>query len=111
MGLWIIQKVKAELNDQYSFADLADLAQQEPAFRTFIDVNDLRFQNPDSMIKELQAYAKETDQFVPTTPGALARVIYDNLSLYYADSVQKLAQIVGHPITTLNIVGGGSNVA
>lgn len=110
MGLWIIQKVKEELNDQYSFAELAALAEKEAPFRTFIDVNDLRFQNPENMIQELQNYAKETEQFVPKTPGELARAIYDNLSLYYADSVHKLSAIIGHPITTLNIVGGGSNV-
>lgn len=110
MGLWIIQKVKEELNDQYSFAELVALAEKEAPFRTFIDVNDLRFQNPENMIQELQNYAKETEQFVPKTPGELARAIYDNLSLYYADSVHKLSAIIGHPITTLNIVGGGSNV-
>ncbi|QEA54340.1 rhamnulokinase [Loigolactobacillus coryniformis] len=111
MGLWIIQKVKEELNDQYSFAELAALAEKEESFKVFIDVNDLRFQNPENMIQELQAYAKETNQFVPKTPGEIARAIYDNLSLYYADSVHKLSTIIGHPITTLNIVGGGSNVA
>lgn len=37
--------------------------------------------------------------------------IYSNLSLFYANELQKLAQILGHPIETLNIVGGGSNVA
>ncbi|ATO56304.1 rhamnulokinase [Loigolactobacillus coryniformis subsp. coryniformis] len=111
MGLWIIQKVKEELNDQYSFAELAALAEKETSFKLFIDVNDLRFQNPDNMIQELQTYAAETNQFVPKTPGELARAIYDNLSLYYADSVHKLSVIIGRPITTLNIVGGGSNVA
>lgn len=111
MGLWIIQKVKEELNNQYSFAELAALAEKETPFRTFIDVNDLRFQNPKNMIAELQDYAKETNQFVPNTPGEIARAIYDNLSLYYADSVHKLSQIINRPITRLNIVGGGSNVA
>ena len=111
MGLWIIQRVKEELNNQYSFAELAALAEKEESFKTFIDVNDLRFQNPENMIQELQNYAKETSQFVPKTPGEIARAIYDNLSLYYADSVHKLSTIIGHPITTLNIVGGGSNVA
>lgn len=111
MGLWIIQRVKAELDDQYSFAELADLAAKEPEFRTFIDVNASRFQNPTSMIQELQTYARETHQFVPETPGAIVRAVYDNLSLYYADSVRKLGTIIGHSIKTLNIVGGGSNVA
>lgn len=111
MGLWIIQCIKRELNDKYSFAELAALAAKEEPFKVFIDVNDQRFTNPASMIKELQNYCKETNQAVPQTPGELARAVYDNLSLYYADSIHKLSKIIGKPITTLNIVGGGSNVA
>ena len=111
MGLWIIQKVKEEFDNKYSFAELATLSEKEKGFRTFININDSRFQNPTSMIQTIQQYASETEQFVPQSPGEIARVIYDNLSLFYADSVHKLSNIIGHPITTLNIVGGGSNVA
>ncbi|KRL87856.1 rhamnulokinase [Lacticaseibacillus pantheris DSM 15945 = JCM 12539 = NBRC 106106] len=110
MGLWILQCVRHELNDQYSFNELASQAEQVEPFKTFIDVNDDRFTNPKSMIGAIQDYARETNQFVPTSPGELTRAIYDNLSLFYANEIRKLSGILNKPINTLNIVGGGSNV-
>ncbi|WP_119325469.1 rhamnulokinase [Companilactobacillus musae] len=110
MGLWMIQCVKRELNDEYSFSDLAELAQQVKPFQQFMDVNDERFTNPGSMIQEIQTYCKETEQTVPETPGELAMAIYSNLALYYANEIQKLDKILGYKLESLNIVGGGSNV-
>jgi rhamnulokinase len=110
MGLWIAQCVKKEYDNKYSFSELVDLAAKEAPFQQFIDVNDKRFENPVNMITELQSYCKETDQKVPETPGQLMMAIYSNLSLFYANELQKLGKILGHPINVLNIVGGGSNV-
>ena len=41
MGLWMIQNVKKEFNDKYSFVDLADLATEAKDFNSVVDVNDL----------------------------------------------------------------------
>ncbi|WP_047998573.1 rhamnulokinase [Lactiplantibacillus herbarum] len=111
MGLWIAQCVRHELDDQYNFGDLAALAQEVRPFEQFIDINDDRFTNPDNMIQELQNYCRETKQKVPETPGELFQAIYSNLSLFYANELTKLDTILGYHIDTLNIVGGGSNVA
>jgi len=111
MGLWICQRVKHEYNDRYSFAELAAMAAKEVPFQQFIDVNDKRFENPANMITELQDYCRETGQVVPETVSQVMMAIYSNLSLFYANELQKLGQILGKPIDTLNIVGGGSNVA
>lgn len=111
MGLWMIQCVKRELNDEYSFAQLAEMASKEEPFQQYIDVNDDRFTNPENMIAEIQAYCEESGQKIPQTPGQLAMAIYSNLSLYYANELDKMDKIMGYHIDTLNIVGGGSNVA
>ncbi len=110
MGLWIAQCVRHELGDEYSFDDLADMAEKVKPFEQFIDINDERFVNPENMINELQSYCKETNQKVPETPGELFQAIYSNLSLFYANELSKLDEILGYHIDTLNIVGGGSNV-
>ena len=111
MGLWMAQCVKNELNDQYSFSELAELAGEVEPFEQFINVNDQRFQNPGNMIQEIQAYCRETGQKVPETPGEIMMAIYSNLALFYANEISKLDDIMGYHIDTLNIVGGGSNVA
>lgn len=111
MGLWMAQCVKKELNDQYSFSELAELAGEVEPFEQFINVNDQRFQNPGNMIQEIQTYCRETGQKVPETPGEIMMAIYSNLALFYANEISKLDDIMGYHIDTLNIVGGGSNVA
>lgn len=111
MGLWMVQCVKRELNNQYSFSELAEMAGRVKPFEQFININDERFVNPQNMIKEIQDYCQETGQKIPETPGEIVMAIYSNLSLFYAYEIQKLDDILSYPIDTLNIVGGGSNVA
>lgn len=111
MGLWMVQCVKRELDDKYSFPELADMASQVEPFQQFININDERFVNPKNMIKEIQEYCRETGQKIPETPGEVVMAIYSNLALFYAREIQKLNHILGYKIDTLNIVGGGSNVA
>ena len=111
MGLWMVQCVKRELDDQYSFSELAEMASKVKPFEQFININDERFVNPKNMIAEIQAYCRETGQKIPNTPGAIVMAIYSNLALFYAHEIEKLNQILGYQIDTLNIVGGGSNVS
>lgn len=109
MGMWLIQEVARMQEYQYSYPELAELASQEEAFVSLIDVNDQRFLNPKNMITEIQDYCRETNQKVPGTAGELARCIYDSLALCYALELEKLEKITGRTITQLHIVGGGSN--
>lgn len=109
MGMWLIQEVARMQNYQYSYPELAELASQEEAFVSLIDVNDSRFMNPKNMITEIQSYCREMDQKIPKTAGELARCIYDSLALCYAVELEKLEKITGRTITQLHIVGGGSN--
>lgn len=109
MGMWLIQEVARQQEYEYSYAKLADMANQSPSFQQFIDVNDSSFLNPENMITAIQNYCKETKQIVPETPAELARCIYDNLALCYATELEKLQELTHKKIDVLHIVGGGSN--
>lgn len=109
MGMWLIQEVARMQDYCYSYPELAELASQEPAFQSLIDVNDPRFLNPKNMIEAVQEFCRETEQPIPETAGELARCIYDSLALCYAIELQKLKKITGKDIRVLHIVGGGSN--
>lgn len=111
MGLWMVQCVKRELDNKYSFSELAEIASKVEPFKQFININDSRLENSKNMIKEIQDYCRETHQKVPETPGEVVMAIYSNLALFYAYEIQKLDHILGFKIDSLNIVGGGSNVA
>ncbi|MCL1633010.1 rhamnulokinase [Sporolactobacillus sp. CPB3-1] len=111
MGLWIVQSIRREQNNKYSFAEMAAQAGAVEPFQQFININDERFSNPKSMIDEIQSYCQETGQKVPQTTGELVAAAYCNLALFYANELEKLGNIVHKPIRVLHIVGGGSNVA
>ncbi len=106
MGLWMIQNVKKEYNDEYTFDELCELAEKSD-IDTIVDCNDNCFLAPDSMITALQDYCKTHSLQVPTTPGEVAAVVYKSLADCYAKTVEGVEEIVGHSYETINIVGGG----
>lgn len=61
------------------------------------------------MTLEIQRFCEETGQPSPTTPGSLARCIFDSLALSYRDALHELQCLTDEIITRLHIVGGGAN--
>lgn len=109
MGMWLIQETARMQDYRYSYSELAEAAAKEPALQQYIDINDPCFLNPENMIQEIQNYCQETNQKVPRTTGEIARCVYDNLALCYAQELTKLNYLTGNTIGKLHIVGGGSN--
>ncbi len=102
MGLWMLQQVRHELNDGYSFVELTDLARANPV-EDEIDVNEQLFLAPDSMIEAIDGRVGRT-----LTVGERAYVILNNLAKYYAKALSALEGVTGEKYDTLNIIGGGS---
>ena len=109
MGLWMIQSVRHELNDAYSFAQLCSLAEEVKDFPSRVDVDDHRFFAPASMIEAIRQFCAETSQPVPETPGQLSTVVYQSLADCYKKSLLNLEEMTGEHYDALNIVGGGAN--
>ena len=109
MGLWMIQSVRHELNDAYSFAQLCSLAEEVKDFPSRVDVDDQRFFAPASMIGAIQQFCAETAQPIPETPGQLSTVVYQSLADCYRKSLLNLENMTGEHYDALNIVGGGAN--
>ena len=111
MGLWMIQSVRHEYQDAYSFAQLCDMAEESRDFSSRVDVNDQSFLSPDSMIRAIKQYCKKTGQPVPETVGELAAVVYRSLAQSYGETVRELEKIAGKTYDSIHIIGGGSNAA
>lgn len=111
MGLWMIQSIRHEHNDAYSFAELCELAQENKDFPSRVDVNDDKFLSPDNMTQAVQDYCKETGQKVPETIGELAEVVYQSLAICYKKAIHNLEEIAGKTYNSIHIIGGGSNAA
>ncbi len=109
MGLWMIQNVKKELDDHYSFAELCDMAAQCDDFTSRVDVDDESFMAPPNMTEAVQEYCRRTSQPVPETPGQIAAVIYNSLAECYAKTAKELEQIMGRTYSRIHVVGGGAN--
>lgn len=59
------------------------------------------------MVEKIQTLCRKTNQPVPETVGQIARCIYESLALKYRWALERLEEIKGQRIDTLNIVGGG----
>ena len=108
MGLWIIQCVKAKLDDKHSFEELCDLARESSNFPSQIDVNDQCFLAPASMIDAIKTACAQTAQVVPQTPGELAFCVYQSLANCYAKTVAELEMLTAAKYDKICIIGGGS---
>lgn len=109
MGLWMIQSVRHELEDAYTFAELCELAKEADDFTSRVDVNAECFLSPDNMTEAIRKYCRDSNQKEPDTTGELAACIYHSLASGYADTVKEIETITGRAYSRIHIVGGGSN--
>ncbi len=110
MGLWLIQECRRDWIKQgrnYSWNDIVIEAQKAAPLRSIIDADYGEFFAAGNMEKKIQAYCERTGQPVPQTVGEVARCIYESLALKYRWALERLEEIKGKRIDTLNIVGGG----
>ncbi|MDO4293713.1 MAG: rhamnulokinase [Eubacteriales bacterium] len=108
MGLWMIQSLRKEQENRYSFAQLCELA-EEAKIPSLVDCYDERFLAPRSMTEAVRGFCRETGQPVPESVGELARVIYRSLADCYRRTAEELKERTGADYRELCIVGGGSN--
>ncbi|MCC8066598.1 MAG: rhamnulokinase, partial [Clostridiales bacterium] len=108
MGLWMIQSLKKELHDQYSFAELCDLAEGS-SIDSIVNCNDGRFLAPASMKDAIAEVCGESGQAIPQSAGDYARVIYRSLACCYRDTVKEIESMTGNTCDAIHVVGGGAN--
>ena len=107
MGLWVIQEVRRNLDNKYSFVELVDLAREHMDFSLIVDVDDDRFLKPENMIEEIKQYCVETNQKAPEEVGEIALCVFNSLAHCYKKAVGNLEEIFEKEFKTINIFGGG----
>ncbi|MFP7296375.1 rhamnulokinase [Neobacillus niacini] len=107
MGLWMIQEVKRNYNDVYTFQKLVDIAREANGFKAIVNVNDDRFLKPENMIDEIINYCTETEQPVPSTPGEVAKCVFESLAASYQETVTEIEEIFEKKFEKINVIGGG----
>lgn len=107
MGMWMMQCLRRETGNRYSFEEMATLAEQA-AYAPVVDVSDNRFLAPASMTDEVKAALREAGAPEPADHGELFRCVLHSLACKYAQDIRSLEAITGRPYAALHIVGGGS---
>ncbi len=107
MGLWMLQSVKKEWDNKYSFDDICNAAMQAD-ISSIIDCQNDMFLSPDSMIEAVKTACAESGQQVPQTVGEIAAVIYNSLAVCYKNACEEIETLTGVKYDTIHIVGGGS---
>lgn len=108
MGLWLVQRLRDDFGQQYSYEELGHFASSAEPFATLVNPDYDGFYNPDSMKKTFDEYCVQRDQPTPLTPGAYVRAALESLALRYRNVLDELRSLHPRPINTIHIVGGGS---
>lgn len=107
MGLWMIQTVRHENGDKYSFAELAKMAEECESIDSVIDVNDDMFLAPNNMTETIRKCCADTGQKIPENIAEISKVIYLSLAKCYGETVDIIEKNTGKHYDSINIIGGG----
>lgn len=108
MGLWMIQSLRKEIDNKYSFAELCQMAETSD-LESIVDCNLSVFLAPESMMEAIKSECIRTNQPVPETTADYARVIYRSLAECYKTAAKEIEEKTGHTFDCIYIVGGGAN--
>ena len=111
-GLWLLQacrRVWAAEGRTYTYPELVAMADEASGLDSIVNPDATEFLDGRDAPSRIQAYCAATGTAVPATPGEIVRCALDSLALSYRAVVDDLAEVTGHAIPSVNIVGGGSN--
>ena len=110
-GLWLVQECRriwAGKGKDYSFADLAEAAEEETPNRSIIYPESDRFTNPADMVQAIRDFCRNAGEPEPETPGQIVRCILESLALDSERTLRQLAGYAGVDLDRIHIIGGGS---
>jgi len=111
MGLWLLQCCRREWcsgGQDFSYAELSEMAQTKPAFRSLIDPDHGSFLRSEQVTNTIAEFCRNTQQPVPGDPSAFARAVLESLALKYRFVLEQLEQLTGRTFEEIHIVGGGA---
>lgn len=107
-GMWIIQECRRQWSAErstFTYHDLVEMAAHARPLIAALDVD--QFMAPGYMPQRIREWCLQSAQGVPSSPGEIARVVFEGLALRYRIVKENLESLTGKPITRIHIVGGG----
>lgn len=111
-GMFIANCLRKELCAAYGrevpWSEITQMAESAKG-EVFIDLNDIRFFNPESMSREVWGSLTESEQADGEMEwGILFRAFYESLACSYAITLEDAQKISGRNFEKVYIVGGGA---
>lgn len=114
MGLWLLsesvrswRRAGLDVHQATLLAAAADITNPVPVF----DASDARFLAPGDLPARIADYCLEHGERPPSSPAECVRSILESLATAYADALREVAALSGSPVSSVHIVGGGSQNA
>ena len=110
MGLWILQECRrawAREGRDYSYEELAHLAEASQVTGSLLDPDHPAFLRPGDMPGRIRRFCRETGQTPPGEPGAIVRSVLESLALKYRWVIERAEGITRRRVDTIHVVGGG----
>ena len=110
-GLWLVQECRREWRgrgDDFSYAELTQLAAQAEPLRSIINPSSSVFEKPGDMPAHIQDYCAKTGQNIPESKGQIVRCALESLALSYRYTLEQLESILNYRLEPVHIVGGGT---
>lgn len=112
-GLWILEECRRTWRGngiEIEMPELINLAELATDFGSVFDPNDPIFAAPGDMPDRIASFLTQRRQKAPENLGEYARSIFLSLALAYKHTLEELERVTGRTITTINILGGGSQI-
>ena len=110
-GLWLVQecrRVWAEQGSDFSYDELARMAEAAPPFSAVIDPDNMMFLNPPDILAAIRGFCTDTNQAPPQDKGGIVRCILESVALKHLWVLERIEKMQGRPVGVVHIVGGGS---
>jgi rhamnulokinase len=110
-GMWLIaecRRIWAREGNEFTYDQLTQMAAEAQPFKCFVDPDDPRFLAPENMLDAIRSFCRDTNQPEPETVGEFVRCCLEGLALKYRWVIGRLEELTGKTVSTIHIVGGGS---
>jgi len=110
-GLWLIQECQRsweQSGQSRTWQQLVDLADSAEPLASLVAPDRAEFVAPRDMPTALREACAETGEKVPESDAAVVRCALESLALRYRMVLGWTEQLVGGPLETVHIVGGGT---
>ena len=109
-GLWLVQECRREwqqASDDYSYAQLAEMAEAGEPFAAKIDPDYEPFLAPGRMPDKINDHLASTGQQPIEDRGTMIRSVLESLAFTYVNVLERMQHACSRPVDVIHIVGGG----